>query len=233
MIEITRHNVWGFEGSLRGCRMPYESFDKSDSGICEKGWNCTPECYQHYEKSEDECVAYRIGPADMALCKKLIKAGSEHRKFLRMIHVQAEVRAPRFWWQEARTYKYLLRIDPNGLEMNSSSTMHLITKRELTMDDFSTSALSYDTVKLAMDEINCKIQLYYQVESKGSKDLVLTAIKQMLPEAFMQRAMIDTNYEALLGIYHQRHAHRLQEWKDFCSWIEGLPYMQEFLEAME
>lgn len=229
MIEINTVGTWGFEGALRGCRMPYESFEKSDSV-----YNYDAVGYNEDEDSMEYVTSIRhFGEADMTLCKKLIKAGSEHRKFLRMIHVQAEIRAPRYWWQEARTYKYFLRLDPNGLDMNSSSTMHLITKRELTLDDFSYTPLSCDTVKYAMDEINCKIQLYNQVSDRESRDEVLIAIKEMLPEAFMQRVMVDTNYEALLGIYHQRHAHRLSEWKDFCSWIEGLPYMQEFLEAMK
>lgn len=243
MIEITNYNVWGFEGAIRGMRMPYESFDKSDSVTCMDMYPNCGKCpvFNDFKQGHSYCVRnvtcnaekVVIGPNDMELAKKLIKAGSEHRKFLRMIHVQAEIRAPRYWWQEARTYKYLLRLDPNGLDMNSSSTMHLITKRELTLDDFSYTPLSCDTVKYAMDEINCKIQLYNQVSDRESRDKVLIAIKQMLPEAFMQRVMVDTNYEALLGIYHQRHAHRLSEWKDFCDWIERLPYMHEFSEAMK
>lgn len=222
MIKID--NVWtgGFEGALRGMRNPYMSHDKSDSGegcidINSKCWNC--KCLIH----EDDCGSYGfyIGSNDMALCKKLIAGGSEHRKFLRMIHVQAEVKAPRYFWQEADKYKWI--------EANSSSTMHLITKRELTLNDFSYTPLSCDTVKYVMDEINCKIQLYNQVSDKESKDKVLIAIKQMLPESYNQLRMIDTNYECLLNIYHQRKNHRLTEWHDFCKWIESLPYMEDFL----
>ena len=232
MIEIKTIGVWGFEGSLRGCRMPYESFDKSDSGICEKGWNCTPECYQHYEKSEDECVAYRIGPADMILCKKLIKGGSEHRKFMRMIHVQAEVKAPRYWWAEMDKYKWV--------EANSSSTMHLITKRYLTVGDFSIDkGLDIDNLFFLriIDNINAMIDNYN--DCKKNSDTVgmnryLRLIKQELPESYNQLRMIDTNYECLLNIYRQRKNHRLSEWSGgngFCSWIRTLPYMDEFLEV--
>lgn len=234
MIEIKTVGVWGFSGSFRGCRMPYESFDKSDSVTCMDMYPNCGNCpiFKDFGKDHSYCVRnvtcnaekVVIGPNDMTLAKKLIKAGPEHRKFLRMIHVQAEVRAPRYWWTEMDKYKFV--------EANSSSTMHLITKRELTMEDFSYTPLSCDTVKYAMDEINCKIQLYNQVSDRESRDKVLIAIKQMLPESYNQLRMVDTNYEALLGIYHQRHAHRLSEWKDFCDWLERLPYMQEFLEAL-
>ena len=220
MIDIKTIGVWGFEGSLRGCRMPYESFDKSDSGICEKGWNCTPECYQHYEKSEDECVAYRIGPADMALCKKLIKGGSEHRKFLRMIHVQADVLAPRYWWAEMDKYKWV--------EANSSSTMHLITKRPLTINDFSYDNPN-DGFKFTVRHLNNLIKEYNEKNDKTEKEELFRKIKQLLPESYNQLRMIDTNYECLLNIYRQCKNHRLSEWHTFCYWIESLPYMKEFL----
>ena len=122
MIRIEKTWTGGFEGAIRGMRNPYESHEKSDSGyVCE--WNVNAERGTELE------YEFVIGPADMTLAKKLIKAGSEHRKFLRMIHVQADVIAPRYWWQEFETYKYV--------EANSSSTMHLIGKRDLTMDDFS------------------------------------------------------------------------------------------------
>lgn len=221
MINIENTQVWGFEGAIRGMRMPYESFDKSDSKRCKE----MPECYQCIKWKHcpfrDSLEGYSIGKDDMTLAKKLIKAGSEHRKFLRMIHVQADVLAPRYFWQEADKYKWI--------EANSSSTMHLITKRELTLDDFSCTPLSCDTVKYAMDEINCKIQLYNQVSDRESKDKVLIAIKQMLPESYNQLRTIDTNYECLLSIYYQRKNHRLTEWREFCKWIESLPYMEEFL----
>ena len=220
MIEIRNVMNLGIEGAIRGMRNPYMSHHKSDSIHCDEV-DCAI-CPMN--RCPDGDIRFAIGEEDMKLAKKLIKAGPEHRKFLRMIHVQAEVRAPRYLWTQIDKYKFV--------EANSSSTMHLITKRELTLDDFSYTPLSCDTVKYAMDEINCKIQLYNQVSDRESRDKVLIAIKQMLPESYNQLRMIDTNYEALLGIYHQRHAHRLQEWKDFCSWIEGLPYMKDFLEAL-
>lgn len=230
MIEIKTIGVWGFEGSLRGCRMPYESFDKSDSNYgCMEGLE-EKKC-KDYEYCPS-CPAYGfvIGRADMALCKKLIKAGSEHRKFLRMIHVQADVTAPRYWWQEAETYQHLLH-DPIFYVRNSSSTMHLITKRDLTMKDFSYNRVSADEVKRAIDEINNKIALYHELSDNDDKNEVFLAIKQMLPESYNQLRTIDTNYECLLHIYGQRKNHKLPEWAEFCSWLKSLPYMEEFINA--
>lgn len=234
MIKITNTDVWGFEGAIRGMRMPYESFDKSDSkratdtdfgdsncpfaGICQ-----IEDCY--------DCTQLAIGEADMALAKKLIKGGSEHRKFLRMIHVQADVTAPRFWWSEADTYKWITK--------NSSSTMHLITKRHLTEEDFS-----IDPWKSEIDSrwlaniikyyLNPSIDEYNNSkDDKDRREYWFRKIKQLLPESFNQLRTIDTNYECLLSIYNQRKNHRLAEWREFCSWVESLPYMEDFLNAMD
>lgn len=227
MIKIEKTDIFGVSAAIRGMRNPYESHEKSDSKDCDLMSSCL-ECPlkdKNCLNSEITVDSFIIGKTDLALCKKLIKAGSEHRKFLRMIHVQADVIAPRYWWAEADKYKFI--------EANSSSTMHLITKRELTLDDFSYTPPSCDTVKYAMDEINCKIQLYNQVSDRESRDKVLIAIKQMLPESYNQLRTIDTNYECLLSIYHQRRNHRLTEWREFCDWIKSLPYMEEFLEVAE
>ena len=242
MIRIENTWVGGYEGAVRGMRMPYESQEKSDSVRC----SSCPELYTDRKLCVDRddfgrCPLFRIGKNDMELAKKLIKAGSEHRKFLRMIHVQADVTAPRFWWQEARTYKYFMRLDPNGLEMNSSSTMHLITKRELTVDDFSfDKTIGKDTIDFIIESINCRIEACnkkgsdgFYIYSHDERERFFKEIKQILPESFMQKATVDTNYEALLGIYHQRHAHRLSEWCDFCEWCLHLPYFEEFIGAMK
>lgn len=221
MIRI--ENTWtgGFEGALRGMRNPYESHEKSDSGTCKGGYNCTPECYQHYEKSDDECTPYRIGPNDMMLAKKLIKAGSEHRKFLRMIHVQADVIAPRYWWAEMDKYKWV--------EANSSSTMHLITKRKLSFDDFSLTSKTFP-VGQVIAELNESIDIYNNKDiPKDTKDNFFMYIKELLPESYNQLRTIDTNYECLLSIHHQRHNHRLTEWREFCTWCLSLPYFSEFI----
>lgn len=233
MIRIEKTWTGGFEGAIRGMRNPYESHEKSDSG-----WK--PECaysscpvYNSCELDEefiDEksfCPTkhYVIGPKDMTLAKKLIKAGSEHRKFLRMIHVQADVVAPRYWWAEMDKYKWV--------EANSSSTMHLITKRKLSFDDFSLTSKTFP-VGQVIAELNESIDIYNNKDTpKDTKDNFFMYIKELLPESYNQLRTIDTNYEALLSIHRQRHNHRLTEWREFCTWIESLPYMEEFLEALK
>lgn len=253
MIRI--ENVWtgGFEGALRGMRNPYESQERSDSGWC-SAYDCRKcrfngndgerfFCLYPYSEEEFPTMSsggqhYVIGPADMALAEKLIKAGPEHRKFLRMIHVQADVVAPRYWWQEASCYKWL--------SMNSSSTMHLIGKRRLALEDFSCDGSMKNMIhmKYAIENINTWIEYYLAwdtmnailkniLEKDGifNKTDLVRFIKQLLPESYNQLRTIDTNYEALLSIHHQRKNHRLSEWREFCTWIESLPYMGEFLEV--
>lgn len=225
MIDIKTIGVWGFEGSLRGCRMPYESFDKSDSITCANCPNTDKEGICINPKTNVICDGFIMGKADMTLCKKLIKGGSEHRKFLRMIHVQCEIRAPRYWLTELDTYKV-------GTVRNSSSTMHLITKRELTIDDFTADKYArFDLEHTIIPIINKHIRNYN--EGIVNKSDAFCAIKQLLPESFMQRIIWDANYEVLLNIYHQRKNHRLSEWKQFRDWICTLPYMEEFIEASE
>ena len=208
MIEITKVDVWGFGGAIRGMRNPYMSHEKSDSMF------------------KDEFY-FSIGEKDMELAKKLIKSGSEHRKFLRMIHVQADILAPRYWWAEMDTYKHVT--------MNSSSTMHLIVKSPLNSGDFSlddsrANSLVFDEL---LKGLNVNIRCYCTAKTKDVKEEYFRTIKQLLPESYNQLRTIDTNYECLLSIYHQRRNHRLSEWHTFCEWIESLPYMEDFLNAMD
>lgn len=252
MIKIDKVLVFGFEGAVRGMRNPYESNSKSDSTFCEIMYPICSECpvVKDYKSGDSFCSSnvhktanyFVIGGADMKLCKKLIKAGSEHRKFLRMIHVQADVVAPRYWWAEMDKYKYV--------EANSSSTMHLIGKRKLTLEDFSCDGSMKDMLHMeyAIGNINTWIEYYLawdkmniilknSLEKQGilNKADLIRFIKQLLPESYNQLRTIDTNYEALLSIYHQRKNHRLSEWSGlngFCRWIKSLPYMGEFLEAV-
>lgn len=236
MIGIKTIEVFGFEGAIRGMRMPYESFNKSDS---EWDSHCSLNAgYQNceacpWEHMNCELAYYHIGKDDMTLCKKLIKGGSEHRKFLRMIHVQAEITAPRYWLTELDTYKI-------GTVRNSSSTMHLITKRLLTLDDFSHEEEDVEDLKQIIDILNRLITDYQtyskrpDVENKKNKiNGIFKRIKGILPESFMQNIVWDGNYETLMSIYYQRKNHRLEEWsgeKGFCKWIESLPYMDKFLD---
>ena len=237
MIKIDNVDVFGFEGAIKGMRNPYMSHEKSDSCIEDRNYE-SPKCKdcRYGEYDEHRCkmpyfdkevyqygVQYIIGNSDLELCRKLIKAGPEHRKFLRMIHVQADVLAPRYWWAEMDKYKYV--------EANSSSTMHLITKRKLTLNDFSYEEVFEDELIPVINRLNEIIVAYQLGNDKEVKESYFKRIKRILPESYNQMRTIDTNYECLLSIYHQRKAHRLSEWKEFCMWIGTLPYMSEFLEA--
>lgn len=233
MIEITHVETFGFETAIRGMRNPYESHNKSDSGYCssvhskkemKEKWGIE-ECPNQYECPS--CDLFFIGKADMELAKKLIKAGPEHRKFLRMIHVQADVTAPRYWWTEMDKYKWV--------EANSSSTMHLIMNKKLTLDDFSTDAGDSTRAleQMIIPLLNASIAVYDMLDTKEEKECQFRSIKQLLPESYNQLRTIDTNYEALISIHHQRRNHRLTEWREFCTWIEDLPYMDEFLEVKD
>ena len=227
MINIETIGAWGFEGAIRGMRNPYESHKKSDSKLCGDidCDNCPLTSEQCNKIQSDDIV---IGENDMTLAKKLIRAGSEHRKFLRMIHVQADVVAPRYWWAEMDKYKYV--------EANSSSTMHLITKKYLSGHDFSIDNPDkpFPPMQGIIDHINRMIEEYNSDRwSDEEKQTFFMVIKECLPESYNQLRTIDTNYECLLSIYHQRRNHRLPEWHEFCDWIKSLPYMEEFIGAME
>ena len=212
MVKIEDVEVMGIRKAIKGMRNPLNSWDKSDSYFL---LQCSQ--YAGCKKTED----YRIGEVDMKLCKNLIKAGSPDRKFLRMIHVQADVTAPLYWWKEYDTYKV-------GTVANSCSTMHTIHKRDLTLDDFSYEHL----IPVALDCLNETIKTIntarqFVVDMKLKEDW--WQMIQLLPSSFNQMRTIDLNYENLLSIYRQRKGHKLDEWREFCKWIETLPYMKEFL----
>ena len=224
MIKIEDVEVMGMRKAIKGMRNAMNSWDKSDSG------------YAVDEKPDGVQFSYfKIGEADMKLCKNLIKAGSSDRKFLRMIHVQANVTAPLYWWKEYDTYKV-------GTTTNSTSTMHTIHKRDLTLDDFSYEHLlkrGIDFLQNLINEINRNRNLY----TKGFKGVpsddaygvrptdktLWWQMIQLLPSSFNQMRTIDLNYETLFSIYHLRKGHKLDEWRVFCNWIETLPYIKEFL----
>ena len=240
MIKIENVETMGWGGAIRGMRNAMNSWDKSDSKFCRL--DCiTTDVNLDEEPCNFMCGGnlYRgflqIGEADMKLCKNLIKAGSSDRKFMRMIHVQADVTAPLYWWKEYDTYKV-------GTVANSCSTMHTLHKRDLTIDDFSHEHLSAGNIRVLNDligVINRERHFYingfkgvpgdnaYNMEPYDKR--CWWQMIQLLPSSFNQMRTIDLNYETLFNIYHQRKNHKLDEWRDFCKWIETLPYMKEFL----
>lgn len=195
MLEITNTEVYGIKGAIRGMRNPYDSWEKSDS------------------------TESTIGLTDLELCKKLIKGGTEHRKFLRMIHVQADIKGPLYFWKQMDTYKV-------GTVANSCSTMHTIAKREFTLDDFSTDGGYSYTMGIFINHLNEIRESYLNTHSKRE----WRALIQLLPEGYNQKRTIDMNYETLMTIYKQRKNHKLTEWHELAEWIETLPYMEEFLK---
>jgi hypothetical protein len=193
-MTISNYEVFGFKGAIRGMRNPYNSWDKSDS--------------------HDEV----IGPNDLELCKKLIKAGSDHRKFLRMIHVQVDVKAPFYIWKELDTYKV-------GTVANSCSTMHTITVKKFGFEDFEQGKRD-DVLCDIIVELNNLRKEYLKTKDKET----WYSIIRLLPCSYLQLRTLDLNYETLMRMYFARENHKLTEWHTFCIWIETLPYMKEFLE---
>ena len=219
MIKIEDVEVVGIRKAIKGMRNAMNSWDKSDS------------MYMVGEKLDGVQFSYfKIGEKDMKLCKNLIKAGSSDRKFLRMIHVQADVTAPLYMWKQIDQYRI-------GVTTNSTSTMHTIHKRDLTIDDFSHEHLISDEpvpCKVVSSKQSLMVQIYilnkYREMYLEYKDKEYWwQIIQLLPSSFNQMRTIDLNYETLFSIYHQRKGHKLDEWREFCKWIETLPYMKEFL----
>lgn len=196
MINLKYADIWGFEHAVRGMRNPMNSWDKSDTFV------------------DSDLVL--LGKKDKELMKRLIHAGTSHRKFLRQIFVSVDITAPLYWWKEFDTYKV-------GTVANSCSTMHKIHDKEFTLDDFSVEHLNDDVLnKPFKDIISCLNffrQLYIQDHDKDNWWQMI----QLLPSSYNQKRTVTMNYENLLNIYETRRNHKLDEWKDFCKWIERLP----------
>lgn len=196
MITLKYADIWGFEHVVRGMRNPMNSWDKSDTFV--------------------DYDLVLLGKKDKELMKRLVHAGPSHRKFLRQIFVSVDITAPLYWWKEFDTYKV-------GTTANSCSTMHKIHDKEFTLDDFSVEHLNDDVLnKPFKDIISCLNffrQLYIQDHDKDNWWQMI----QLLPSSYNQKRTVTMNYENLLNIYETRKNHKLDEWKDFCKWIERLP----------
>lgn len=208
MIKFENTEVYGFEAAIRGCRNPYNSWDKSDSS--------EPDfCYL-----DGTCPPYQIGENDMALMTKLVKAGDEHAKFMRMINVTVDITAPLYWWKEADTYSV-------GVVKNSCSTMHTIHKQDFMLMDFSCEHLLPEAgteLQRVLDVMNHFRQMYLSATDPDIKKMYWWQMIQLLPSSYNQRRTVQLNYAVLRNIYRQRKGHKLTEWHDFCSWVETLPY---------
>ena len=218
MIIIENEEIVGWESAIIGMRNPMNSWDKSDSW-----YGCGSEFDDHLEPEDcdmDNCknCHFCIGKNDLDLMKRLAKAGTDHRKFMRMIVVYVDVTSPLYWWKEFDTYKV-------GTVRNSCSTMHKITEKEFTLDDFSHEHLSDDSIKLLKDIVfilNFHREKYLETKDKNYWWQMI----QLLPSSYNQRATLMLNYEVLANMYHSRKNHKLDEWVEFCKWIETLPYSE-------
>jgi hypothetical protein len=239
VIKIKNTEVYGWEAAIRGMRSPMNSWDKSDSTFIDV-FDDYENINTYYSKSAD------IGANDLSLMKKLVSAGSDHSKFMRMITVTCDITAPMYWWKEFDTYKV-------GTVRNSCSTMHTIHQKEFTLDDFSHEHILFwdyegegdTTFKETFDHEE------YICTSQSVLDHIITALNhyrkqyietkdkeywwqiiQLLSQSYNQRATVQLNYQVLRNMYHARKNHKLDEWVDFCRWVEeSLPYSELITEG--
>lgn len=224
MLKISNFEVMGWEHAIRGMRNPMNSWGKSDS----------ERKYENIRDSEGYLV---IGPNDLNLMTRLRNAGTDHRKFMRMITVYADLTAPLYWWKEFDTYKV-------GTVANSCSTMHKIAEKEFTLEDFShehlmnianndpCDALFLEGTNIRVDGddllgLTINVLNYYRNRYLKTKEKIYWwQMIQLLPSSYNQKRTVMLNYEVLANIYKSRRNHKLDEWHTFCNWIEELPYSE-------
>lgn len=232
MIKIENTEVVGWEAAIRGMRNPMNSWDKSDSKWYSIGIpTSNPAAINDKYLSQKYC----IGDNDLDLMTRLRNAGTDHRKFMRMITVYLDITAPLYWWKEFDTYKV-------GTVANSCSTMHKIHEKEFTLEDFSCEHLyaedeidgmyysttaeeeftSTDVLKVVIESLNNYRKMYLATKDKKEWWQMI----QLLPSSYNQKRTVMLNYEVLANIYKSRRNHKLDEWHTFCDWIESLPYSE-------
>lgn len=237
MIKLENTEVMGWEAAIRGMRNPMNSWEQSDSGWDASIYHCDKD---YLTVMSEDFSDYEVGPNDQDLMERLRNAGTDHRKFMRMITVYVDITAPLYWWKEFDTYKV-------GTVANSCSTMHKIADKEFTLGDFSCEHLiDYDLYSCneadgpvinSAPHIGCGgIQLinltinvlnYYRDKYLETKDKKYWwQMIQLLPSSYNQRRTVMLNYEVLANMYGSRKNHKLDEWHVFCEWIKGLPYSE-------
>lgn len=244
MLKIENAEIMGWEHAIRGMRNPKNSWVKSDSGVCATHGpaHCADCVYTDCHADDVEIsTKYILGSNDLNLMTTLRNAGTDHRKFMRMITVYLDITAPLYWWKEFDTYKV-------GTVANSCSTMHKIADKEFTLADFSCEHLDrepyhrnwiesvivdeditsphkvwmtpFDVLRCTIEMLNAYRKNY--IETKDKQDW--WQMIQLLPSSYNQRRTVMLNYEVLANIYKSRRNHKLDEWHTFCDWIESLPY---------
>lgn len=202
MLEINHSCVMNLENAIRGARNPMNSWNRMDSYYDDEGH-------------------YILGPNDLSLAKRLAKAGSDHRKYMRQIFVSVDFTAPLYWWKEFDTYKV-------ATVANSTSTMHKITSKAFSRDDFSHDHMNEEALK-CLDQVIEVLEALRQEYLKTKDKTVWYSIIQLLPTSYHQMRTCTMNYETLMNIYYARKNHKLAEWHVVCDWIETLPYAKELI----
>lgn len=220
MIEISKIEIFNFEGALRGMRNPKDSWDLSDSKKC-KNMDCQ-DC--NFQNSFCSSTDFIIGEKDMKLCQGLIKGGPEHRKFLRQIFVSMDINAPLYWWKEMDTYKV-------ATTSNSCSTMHKLHSNPITFDKFSLdNGYMLDGVQEVWYENFFEFLENLRTEYNMTGNLeAWRLLIQLLPSSWNQKRTWTCSYETLFNICNQRPNHKLREWRHFIEVIKTIPYGKEFL----
>lgn len=230
MIKLENTEVTGWEAAIRGMRNPMNSWEKSDSSF-EDVFEDPENLHTYYMKNAE------IGPNDFNLMKRLRNAGTDHRKFMRMIAVYVDITAPLYWWKEFDTYKV-------GTVANSCSTMHKIADKEFKLEDFSCEHLGVtvpaelndgeevfqnlwiESLKRTIEDLNIARDFYIREQNADLKKKYWYQMIQLLPSSYNQRRTVMLNYEVLANMYKSRKNHKLDEWHIFCDWAMSLPYSE-------
>ena len=240
MIKFENVEIAGWRPAIRGMRNPKNSWEKSDSGVCTTHGpaHCADCVYSDCHHDVDIGTKYILGPNDHDLTTRLSNAGTDHRKFMRMVAIYVDITAPLYWWKEFDTYKV-------GTVSNSCSTMHKIADKEFILDDFSHEHLlnmynnahgdalflnGAPNIRVDGNDLLCltiNVLNYYRkryIETKNKR--YWWQMIQLLPSSYNQKRTIMLNYEVLANIYKSRKSHKLDEWREFCEWIKSLPYSE-------
>lgn len=218
MIKVENIEVFGWEAAIRGMRNPMNSWEKSDSTFLQI----------KHDNDKWGSVLPMLGKNDLDLMQRLYKGGTEHRKYLRMIHVQMDITAPLYWFKEWDTYKI-------ATTSNSTSTMHKIHAKEFTIEDFSHEHLlphpSMKVMESVINALNVARTCYLECEDNITKKDWWWQMIQLLPSSYNQRRTVDFSYETAVNIIMQRCNHKLDEWREFVDVLLGLPYMNKIMRG--
>lgn len=217
MIKIEKTDIFGWESAIRGMRNPLNSWERIDTEFYETVPD-GDDGYYHIKKESIE-----LGKNDLNLMKRLAKAGNDHAKYLRMINVTCDITAPMYWWSEYDTYKV-------GTVANSCSKMHRIHSKRFEREDFSIEHIHNFEEQhwmVCMDNVISALNVARDKFNETKDKQYWWQMIQLLPASYNQKRTVQLNYQVLSNMYHSRKYHKLDEWREFCAWVETLPYFKE------